>query len=89
MMSKLDDIEESHQAITGVVQLWYETNKRHPYAWNILLIIIRLPTVNESNFADQLEVHTVLDKTNVFVISGPLIISTMMTLMMSDFVEAH
>ena len=46
-MSKLDDIDESHQAITGVVQLWYETNKRHPYAWNILLIIIRLPAVRK------------------------------------------
>ena len=54
-----------------------------------MLIIIRLPAVNESNFADQLEVHTVLDKTNVFVISGPLIISTMMTMIMSDFVETH
>ena len=70
-MSELDDIEESHQSITGVFQLWYET-KRRPHTWNILLMIIRLPAVNESDFADQLEVHTIVDKTNVFVISGPL-----------------
>ena len=36
---ELDDIEENHQGITGVFQLWYET-KRCPYTWDTLLMIL-------------------------------------------------
>ena len=42
MMSELDNIEESHQGITGALQLWYEDN-RCLYTWDILLMIISLP----------------------------------------------
>ena len=45
-MSELDDIEENHQGITGMFQLWYE-NKSHPYTWDTLLLILRLPVVNQ------------------------------------------
>ena len=52
---ELDDIEENHQDITGVFQLSYET-KRRPYTWDILLMILRLPAVNETELSDQLEI---------------------------------
>ena len=50
---ELDDIEENHQGITGVFQLWYET-KRHPYTWDKLSMILRSPAVNEPHLANQL-----------------------------------
>ena len=53
--SELDDIEENHQGITGVFQLWYET-KEHPYTWDTLLMILKSPAVNEADLANQLEV---------------------------------
>ena len=50
---ELDDIEDNHQGITGVFQLWYET-KRCPYTWDTLLMILKSPAVNEPELADQL-----------------------------------
>ena len=38
---ELDDIEENNEGITGVFQLWYETN-RCPHIWDTLLMILRL-----------------------------------------------
>ena len=52
---ELDDIEENHQGITGVFQLWYKT-KRRPYTWDTLLMILRSPAVNEADLANQLEI---------------------------------
>ena len=59
MMSELDDIEENHQGIPGVFQLWYET-KRRPYTWDTLLMILRLPAVNEPELPDKLEVKLLI-----------------------------
>ena len=51
---QLDDIEENHQGINDVFQMW-EDFKTRPFDWETLLIILRSPAVNECELADTLE----------------------------------
>ena len=60
-MSELDDIEENHQGITGVFQVWYET-KRCQYTRDTLLMIIRLPAVNKLELPDKLELQFLIKR---------------------------
>lgn len=50
---QLDDIEENHQGISDVFQLWEDLGTR-PYNWETLIMILRSPQVDEFELADRL-----------------------------------
>jgi hypothetical protein len=55
---QLDDLEENHQGISDVFQLWEELKTR-PFTWESLLMALRSPQVNEHELAKQLESVTI------------------------------
>ena len=50
---QLDDIEENHQGISDVFQIWEDLETR-PFTWETLLSALRSPVVNEPELANEL-----------------------------------
>lgn len=51
---QLNDIEDNHQGISDVFQIWKDSGKK-PFTWNTLLSVLRLPDVNECELANKLQ----------------------------------
>ena len=51
---QLNDIEDNHQGISDVFQIWEDTGKK-PFTWNTLLSVLNSPDVNEYELANQLQ----------------------------------
>ena len=51
---QLNDIEDNHQGISDVFQIWEDSGKK-PFTWQTLLSVLRSPDVNEYELANELQ----------------------------------
>ena len=51
---QLNDIENNHQGISDVFQIWEDSGKK-PFTWQTLLSVLRSPQVNEHKLANELQ----------------------------------
>ena len=51
---QLNDIEDNHQGISEVFQIWEDSGKK-PFTWNTLLSVLSSPDVNEYELANELQ----------------------------------